>query len=240
MPAISTCVRSPSEGGDVDDSAAVYTEFADGNSTTNYGETRMFVPAGETKITVTLGAAKLTDSVTLAAGERIKKDIVVGVGHATVNAYYTEGMRVEDGSLFTDIVAAKKDIQGNREDIAYTYGPDAKYDLMPGDYVAIASFDAVKVEQPFTVKAGEAQTVDVILDAGVLAITAPGATNIEVFSGKKDIQGNRTAFGNTYDVSATRTLPVGDYHIVVTLADETKKEADASVTAGERTEITVQ
>jgi len=40
---------------------------------------------------------------------------------------------------------------------------------------------------------------------------------------------------------STRTLPPGDYHIVVTLANDAgTKEADASVKAGERTEITVE
>ena len=230
-----------SEGGEVDTGAAVFTEFPDGTSTTSYGEVKSFVPAGTTKINVTIGAAKLDDTLTVAAGDRISKDIVVGAGHVTVNAYYAEGVRVEEGSLFSDIFAAKKDIQGNRAEIANAYGPDAKFDMLPGDYVAVVSFDATKVEQPFTVKAGEASSVDVTLNAGVLAISAPNAYNIEVFSAKKDIQGNRAAFGNTYDVSANRTLPAGDYHIVVTLANDAgTKEADASVKAGERNEITIE
>jgi Ca-activated chloride channel family protein len=42
-------------------------------------------------------------------------------------------------------------------------------------------------------------------------------------------------------MAANRTLPAGDYHIVVTLANDAgTKEADATVKAGERTEITVQ
>ena len=228
------------EGGEVDGNAAVYTEFPDGTSTTSYGEVKTYLPAGETKITVTIGAAKLETTLTVAAGERVSKDIVVGAGHVVVNAYYAEGLRVEESGLFADIYAAKKDIQGNRAEIANTYGPDAKFDLMPGDYVAVVSFDAAKVEQAFTVKAGEAGAVDVLLNAGVLAISAPNASNIEVFAAKKDIQGNRAAFGNTYDVTANRTLPAGDYHIVVTLANDAgSKEADASVKAGERNEITI-
>ena len=230
-----------SEGGDIDGGAAVYTEFPDGTSTTSYGEVKIYVPAGETKGSVTIGSAKLDDSVTVPAGERVTKDFVVGAGHVVVNAYYVEGLRVEEGNLFSDIFAAKKDIQGNRQEMSYAYGPDAKFDLLPGDYVAVVTFDAAAIEQEFSVKAGEATSVDVVFNAGVLAITAPGADNIEVFSAKKDIQGNRKAFGNTFDVAATRTLPVGDYHIVVTLkGDGGTKEADASVTAGERTEITVE
>ncbi|MEO7222902.1 MAG: VWA domain-containing protein, partial [Devosia sp.] len=162
-----------SEGAEPDGNAAVFLEFPDANSTTFYGELKTFVPAGETKITVTIGAAKLEDSITVAAGERVAKDIIVGVGRATVNSFYVEGMKADDGNVFTEIFGAKKDIQGNRENFGYAYGPDAAFDLMPGDYVAVASFDAVKVEQPFTVKAGEATDVSVPLNAGVLFIDAP-------------------------------------------------------------------
>ncbi len=230
----------PYEGADPAGNAAVYTEFPNGTSTTSYGEIKMFVPAGTTKIKVTIGAAELADEVTVAAGERIKKDIIVGVGHATVNSFYVDDMQVEDGNIFTEIVGAKKDIQGNRESFGYNYGPNAAFDLLPGDYVAVATFDAVKAEQPFTIKAGEATDVTVMLDAGVLFIDAPGAYYIEVL-GKKDIQGDRKSFGGVYDVTSNRTMPAGDYHVLVTYeSDKAPKEADAKVSAGERTEIKVE
>lgn len=228
------------EGAEPDPNAAVYTEFPDGNSTTNYGETKLFVPAGTTKVTISIGAAKLETDVAVAAGERVVKDIVVGVGRATVNSFYVDGMMVEDGNIFIEIWGAKKDIQGNRESFGYTYGPNAVFDLMPGDYLAVSSFDAVKAEQPFTIKAGEATEVNVPLNAGVLFIDAPGAYYIEVF-GKKDIQGDRKSFGGVYDVTSNRTLVAGDYHVVVTYEGDTApKEADATVAAGERTEIKVE
>ncbi|MEO6015056.1 MAG: VWA domain-containing protein [Devosia sp.] len=231
----------PSEGAEPDGNAAVYTEFSNGLSTTSYGEVKTYVPAGITKIEVTMGAAKLTDEVAVAAGERVVKDVVVGVGHVTVNSFYTGDLKVEDGNSFTEILGAKKDIQGERKSFGYAYGQDGQFDLLPGDYVAQVTFDGViKVEQPFTVVAGEPLAVSVPLNAGVLFIDAPGADNIEVFSVKKDIQGNRKAFGNTFDVVATRTLPVGDYYVLVTLKDGTTKEGNASVTAGERAEIKVE
>jgi Ca-activated chloride channel family protein len=228
------------EGAEPDSAAAVFLEFPDANSTTFYGEVRTFVPAGETRITVSIGSAKLEDSVTVDAGERITQDIIVGVGHATVNSFYVEGMKADDANLFTEIFGAKKDIQGNRENFGYAYGPDAAFDLLPGDYVAVSSFDVVKVEQPFTIKAGEATDVNVPLNAGVLFIDAPSAYYIEVL-GKKDIQGNRPSFSGVYDVTSTRTAPAGTYHVLVTYeGDAPAKEADATVTAGERTEIKVE
>ena len=74
----------------------------------------------------------------------------------------------------------------------------------------------------------------------VLFIDAPGAYYIEVL-GKKDIQGDRPSFSGVYDVTSNRTLPAGDYHVLVTYeGDKAPKEADAKVTAGERTEIKVE
>lgn len=228
------------EGAEPDPNAAVFMEFPNGTSTTYYGEAKLFVPAGTTRVTISIGAAKLETEVAVAAGERVVQDIVVGVGRATVNSFYVEGMVVEDGDVFTEIFGAKKDIQGNRESFGYAYGPNASFDLMPGDYVAAARFDAVQIEQPFTVVAGEAVTVDVPLNAGVLFVDAPGAYYIEIL-GKKDIQGNRKSFSGVYDVTSNRTLPAGDYHVLVTYEGDTApKEADAKVVAGERTEIKVE
>lgn len=228
------------EGAEPDPNAAVFLEFPNGESTTYYGEARMFVAAGTTKINIRIGSASLDETVDVAAGDSVVKDIVVGVGRATVNSFYVDGMMVEDGNIFIEIFGAKKDIAGNRESFGYTYGPNAAFDLMPGEYVAVSSFDAAKAEQPFTVRAGEAIEVSVPLNAGVLFIEAPGAYYIEVF-GKKDIQGNRKTFSGVYDVTSNRTLVAGDYHVVVTYEGDTPpKEADTKVTAGERTEIKVE
>ena len=228
------------EGAEVDGSAAVLTEFANGENNTFYGEAKGFVPAGDIKVTVTIGAATLSDTISVPAGQNVSKDLVVGAGHANITGEFAEGQPVTDGTLFVEIFDAKKDIQGNRKSVANGYGPTISVDVAPGDYVAVASYDAVKVEQPLSIKAGEATDLVINLNAGALAVTAANGNYVEVFSGKKDIQGKRISFGGTYDMSATRTLPAGDYHIVVTMSDGSTKEADATVKVGERTELTVE
>lgn len=227
------------EGASVDDSAAVVVAYP-GGEITSYGDTSLYVPAGESKLRVSIGLGTVEDTVTVAAGETVEKSIVLGLGHASVNAYYVEGMKVEESGLAVEIVKAEKDIQGNREYLTTTYGPDTQFDLPPGDYMAMLRLDSATVEAPFTIAAGEAVDVVGILDAGVLAVTAPDAYSIEVFGAKKDIQGNRESFGLTYDSPRNATLPAGDYVVVVTMKDSaTVKEAAATVTAGERTEISV-
>jgi Ca-activated chloride channel family protein len=91
------------------------------------------------------------------------------------------------------------------------------------------------------VKAGERVDVKVVLNAGVLAISAPGGKFIQVFSAAKDIQGNRKEFGYAYAETHQTTLPAGDYAVVVDRGEGAeKKEGAATVKAGERAEITVQ
>jgi Ca-activated chloride channel family protein len=231
----------PSEGADPDPGAAVYWQFPDGDSTTSYGESKYYVPAGTTAATVTIGKGEVTEDIAVAAGEEIERDIVVGVGHVVFNGYYVEGMRVEDGGLTVNIVSGKKDIQGNRKDFGTSYGPDTAFDLPPGDYAALISMSEAETEVPFTVEAGASTNVDAILDAGVLAITAPGTDFVEVFEAKKDIQGNRKSVAYGYGGAMQITVGAGEYVVVAEVPGSgEKKEASTTVAAGERTELTVE
>jgi Ca-activated chloride channel family protein len=230
----------PSEGAEPSDAAAVFTEFPGGDSTTSYGVTTLWVPAGETSVTVTLGSGTASDAVAVKASETVSRDIVVGVGLAAVNAYYIEGMKVEDSNLFMEVLEAKKDIQGNRKQVTYAYGPDASFELPPGDYVLASTVGGAALETPFTVTPGERTDVTAVLGAGVVAITAPGAEKLEVFGATKDIQGNRKSFTYGYGGELQTTLAAGDYVIVATPAEGDAKELPIAVTAGERLEVTVE
>lgn len=231
-----------SEAEGVSDSATVLVEFSgrDGPAT-HYGETKTILPAGEIKVTVRIGSGEITQTVNLAAGQTVEKDIVVGVGHVTVNALYAEGgERVAASGLDVKIFKAAKKIDGTRDQVTYAYGPDAKFDLPPGDYVAVLRLDQAEVEQPFTVRSGEAGDVTANLDAGVLAITAPGARNINVFSATKDIQGERKQFGYGFDGAHQTTLPAGSYVVTTDRQDDSPaRETPVTVNAGERTEVTI-
>ncbi|ESY56129.1 MULTISPECIES: VWA domain-containing protein [unclassified Mesorhizobium] len=231
----------PSQGAEISDEADVDFAFP-GGSTTHYGDTRIIVPAGEQKVTVAIGSGSVTENIQLAAGQTVEKDIVVGVGHAAVNAYYTAGGDKADSSgISVQIVKAKKKIDGSRDDVAHSYGPDSKFWLAPDDYVAVTSLELATVEQPFSVKVGDVKDVKVTLDAGVLVMSAPGAYSIEVLSSKKDIQGNRKALGLSYGDTWQQTIPAGDYVVLRHMSDQGHdKEMPVTVKAGERSEITVQ
>jgi Ca-activated chloride channel family protein len=230
-----------SQGSEISGEARV--DFAyPGGSTTHYGDAKATVPAGEQKVTVQIGAGTVTETMQLAAGQTVERDVVVGVGHAVLNAYYTAGGDKADNSgIGFEIVKAKKKIDGSRESVEHSYGPDSKFWLPPDDYVALTTLDLAVAEQPFSIKAGDNQDVKVTLGAGVLAMSAPGAYSIEVFSSKKDIEGKRKSLGLSYGDSWQQTIPAGDYVVVRHAPDQSQdKEMPVTIKSGERSEITVQ
>ncbi|CCV11794.1 VWA domain-containing protein [Mesorhizobium sp. STM 4661] len=232
----------PSEGADVADGAAVVIAYPGADMpATYYGDTKVVLPAGDEKVTVTIGQGVITETVPLAAGRVIDKDIVVGVGHVVANAYYTAGGDKADGTgVGFKVLKAKKKIDGTREEVTYAYGPDSKFDLPPDDYVMAATVDLAVVEQPFSVKVGEYQDLKIAMNAGVLAITAPGTSKVEIFEAKKDIDGNRKSLGYAYDQKYQSAISAGDYVVVSEKSDNSRKEGTVTVKAGERAEITVQ
>lgn len=232
----------PSEGADVADGAAVVIAYPGVEMpATYYGDTKVVLPAGDQNVTVRIGQGEVTETIPLAAGKVVDKDIIVGVGHVVANAYYIAGGDKADGSgIGFKVFKAKKKIDGTRQEVAYAYGPDSKFDLPPDDYVLTATVDLAVVEQPFSVKAGEHQDLKIAVNAGVLAITAPGASKIEIFDPKKDINGNRKSLGYAFDEKYQAALPAGEYAVVSQMLDNSSKESTVTITAGERAELTVQ
>jgi Ca-activated chloride channel family protein len=226
------------KGEPINDGAAVRVDFGGDGPAQEYGETTFVLPAGEVTLTVEVGEGTNTETFAIAAGEIIEKDVVVGVGRAVLNAFYVPEMKVDAGGLSVRVVGAKKDMQGNREDFSYGYGPDNGFDLPPGDYVAILKMDEAESEVPFTITAGETTEVNATLGAGVVVFEMPGAEAFNLYGAKADIQGNRKEFGYGYGESYQTTLPAGDYVVAIRYKDsDTAKETGFSVTAGERTEV---
>jgi Ca-activated chloride channel homolog len=192
-------------------------------SESGYGQTLHVFPAGEYAFLASLGAAKVEETLTFEPGVQIDKDVIIGTGVVGVEH-------------FVEIIAAKKDIDGNRKSVGYAYGAGARFDLPGGDYVAVVTLGAAKAEVPFTVKVGERVDVVVPLNAGIAAITTPGDQFIEVLAQTPDINGNRASFAYSYGPSWQTALPAGDYVVVITM-DDKKVETPLTVKAGERTEL---
>jgi Ca-activated chloride channel homolog len=222
----------------VDDGAAVELTLPDGRTTTYYGTTDTVVPAGDLPVKVSIGNAFAEQVVTVVASNTTELDIIAQAGIAAIEGFYAEGMKIDGGAHAVIVLPAKAQLDGSRDSIQTTFGAGAQITLPPGDYLARVELDIASAEAPFTIKGGERTDVAVLLNAGVMAITAAGATDIQVFPAKADLAGNRERLHMSFDPELTLTAPAGDYLVEVTRG-EAKAQATLTVKAGERTELTV-
>ncbi|MDO9415792.1 vWA domain-containing protein [Pararhizobium sp.] len=232
--------RTP-EDAEPDGNAAVRVSFG-GYSTTNYGRAKMYASAGEVKLEGTIGSTTVQDSFPVKAGETVEHDIIIGTGVVMNKAVYLAGgLEVESSEIFFQIESATKDINGQRKTFGNTYGTGTKIDSPAGDFILTAKLGSATGQTPYTIKAGEAKDVVIDINAGVLAVTAPGAYRIDIQSAKKDIQGNQKDYSPSFGAEHKDTLPAGDYIVHVTYeGDKAPQDKPVKITAGERTEITVE
>ena len=231
----------PAPDTDIDGNAQIIINYPGGQSSANFGQAKLIVPTGETTVTVKLGSAEIVETMQLAAGQIVDKDIVVGVGKARADAFYTQGgEKVGSSDLSWKVYKAAKKIDGTREQVSYGFGPGSLFDLPPGDYVMGVEMQAAKAEQPFNITVGQMSEVAVTLNAGVVAIEAPGADGFRIYEAKKNLAGERNqaayGFGETFQT----TLAAGDYVVVTNYKiDKADSETAFTVKAGERTEVAV-
>lgn len=209
-----------------------------GKSIFHYGDTTRVVPIGDYQATVTIGNGSASLPVTVKPGETTIQEVIVAVGVAVLDTAYTADLDMDNVGQWIEIFEAKPALDGSRKSVAGGYGAGQEFTLPPGDYLAIASKDEATGEFAFTVKPNERIDVKVVLNAGVLAVAAPGARSIEVFSAKKAIDGSRKSVRFDYGEEINLTFPPGDY-IIMAEHDGTMTEAPATVVAGERSEVTI-
>jgi Ca-activated chloride channel family protein len=210
-------------------------------TTTAYGgDARFVIPAGSRKVTGKLGKAAVEDVLELVAGETVEKDYIIATGRLVAHAVYAEGGPTVEGDIRFDVLGATKDIAGRRKDFGTNYGDGAKFDLPPGDYVLKARVGKAIAEMPIAIEPDALTEPAVNVNAGILAITAPGGDRIDILGATKDIAGKSKDFGTNYGEGWQIALPEGDYVIKVRKKDKSVVEGAASVSAGQRTEVTVE
>ena len=228
----------PSEGADVDEDATLHIAWGDGE-TVVYGDTRIVVPAGDIALKVSIGAAEMDESFAIKAGETVDKDIVLGVGLAKFLVEYIAGQPVED-DVYLEVFAAKKALDGSRKSMAYGYGGDQNFELPAGDYVVVYKLDGTSGEVPFSVAVAELTDLNLVLDAGVLAVATPGDDYVELFAASKDIKGNRRSFDYGFGPAFETTLKAGDYVVFIRDSAGVESETPVTVKGGERVELSIK
>ncbi|NMA99455.1 MAG: hypothetical protein GX970_15360 [Phyllobacteriaceae bacterium] len=208
-----------------------------GNESTVYGTGTFHVPAGDMRLVTYVDAIEIEESFTLAAGERIEKDIIVGSAQVRTTAVYVEGSEITSSGMRTQIFKAKKALDGSREEVSYGYGASELFDLPAGDYVAVFTLDHAVGETPFTVEAGDQIEVVGVLNAGVVALTVPNVDIVRIFEAKKSIDGSRREVAYSWSEDYQTTLNAGDFVAVAKLKDGTEFETPFTMVAGERLEL---
>lgn len=232
--------RSP--GGDVETQAK--TEISrDDFKQSLYGQSTAYVPAGEILLTGSIGPARAQQTLAVKAGEKISYDLVIPSGVVVTKAVYAEGGRaVETDDIRFEAMSAKETLDGSRQSIGGVYGTGKMMEMPAGDFIMRARLGKVIVDQPFTVTAGTRSEVRLNLDAGVLAITAPGAERIDIVETTKDLQGTQKEVSGRYGDRHQETLHPGDYAVKVSYDKKSgrePKEMRATVKAAERTELNI-
>lgn len=229
-----------SQGAEISEQASVVNEYP-GDQITNYGDTKVIVPAGAQTVTVTIGAGSVTEKFDLKAGETVEKDMIAGTGHVLMNAFYVDGMKVDSGNLSEKIYKAAKKIDGSRDQVGFNFGPDSKYDLPAGDYIVLIELDGVTLESPFSVKVGDNLETNILLNAGILAVKAPHYDGWKILSAKPKIDGSSDQFAYGFGQEWQSALVAGDYVIVTTKPDGTgEKKTPVTIKPGERLELTIE
>ncbi len=207
----------------------------------SYGKSAFFMPAGDVRVLVTHAKAQSEQIVKLKAGARQQIEVILGTGVIVPRALYAEGgPSVDTNDVRFIVLEDKMDLNGDRKQVASVYGSNP-IDAPSGRYVLLARLGRAEViGAPFEVEAASRVEPLVVLNAGVVALSAPGAYRVWVYEGKTDINGNRKQVESAYGESQQWTLSAGKYIAQVSYEDrDDKAEMPFEVTAGERVEVTV-
>lgn len=216
-------------------------DLPDGRKVSRYGATATFlVPAGNRPIRASLGAAVLEEAVDLAAGQAVEREFIIASGRLVAHALYAEGGPEVGDNVRFDVLSGRPDDSGQRRRFGTNYGSGKGFDLPPGDYLLRATAGKAVSEVPVTVRGNESVEPKIVLNAGVLVISAPGGNRLDVLGARGDFLGRRQSFGASYGESWQVVLPEGDYVVQVRKKDSSQARGSARVTAGERTEVTIE
>lgn len=205
-----------------------------------YGQGLFFMPAGEVQITARLGKAELTRTRVVAAGEALREEIVMATGRIAGVVHLAEGApAMSANAVRVSVHDAARFAAGRRNDITSAAG-GAMLDLPEGRYVLGARAGRAQVfTEPFDLVAGEVRAVTLILEAGMVEITAPGARRIEILGGPGHASEGRRVSRQTGE-SLSDILPAGQYLARASYGGAIAPvEAGFAIRAGELGEVTL-
>jgi Ca-activated chloride channel homolog len=208
---------------------------ADGFSVQTTGVVETWLPAGQYTVTTRLDAVQNAMSLSVTAGQTLEQDIVINAAAVVPQVFYAAGQPVNAAALRLDIVSARAAADGSRRLISTRTGTDPVFHLGAGDYLAVATLGLAVAETPFSIAVVQRTDVPVILDAGVLAVTATGADRISIGL-PPDIAGNAPVGAVFATGNVLETLNAGTYQVVAEFGSATTS-AMVVITPGGRADV---
>ncbi|MEL6920155.1 MAG: VWA domain-containing protein [Pseudomonadota bacterium] len=205
---------------------------------TQYGTFNAIVPAGPAMVKVRSGRAEKDYEINVVAGEALATTLVLPAGRVAASATFNEGGEAVPGVRY-DIVEAQASLSGDRKAVDTQFG-ELDSVVAPGDYIMRLRADSASAEIPFTVEQNALTDLTVSMDAGLIAVSAPGARRLDVLTMPSAMTGNQDRLGTQYSAEMQLILNAGTYIIRGEFGDDDQVAEQAfTITAGQRTEVSL-
>jgi len=204
---------------------------------TSYDPVPAFIlPAGAYLLNLSKGYARTQRSFTLAAGDSINLPLDLPVGRLSVDAAYAaSGPKVSQG-LTVEIYQPAGEQEERGAFVATHYDPLSVFDLAAGPYEIVVGAGEARRSVKVEIASGRNERRTVTLDAGVVALTAPGASRIEIEEAQRSIEGARRHVHTAHETRLQTVLAAGDYIAIVFMDGEKHSETPITVIGGQRLE----
>lgn len=222
---------------EADETISVELRGAGGARDRGVGTASFVMPAGVIDVTAKLGKAKGEDRFELYPGDRIQREVALNVATVIGRVLLsTGGAPVETGDA--KVAIQTEDGAARRGAVNKTYGVRPML-VSAGRYVMKAQLGQAQAQsQAFELEPGEDRMVDIVLEAGRLEVSAPGAYRISVKAGPEDVEaGRELARGRGPEFA--EVLPVGSYLLSLTYANGGEAEQSFSIAAGKDTRLVI-
>jgi Ca-activated chloride channel homolog len=230
-------ILRPKIGPNADLEQGAVLSFADetGFAASFTGGVDSYLPAGEMTVTARLDAVTDTQKLPLVAGVTVDQDFYISAALIVPLVSYVPGMAVNADDLAISIVNARPNVDGSRTEVSAGRGPDQSFRLGAGAYVAVTTLGLAKMETPFSIALVQRTELPIVLNAGVLSVTATGADLIWVRP-PPDIAGNDAPGSNFPTETLVQAMNAGSYVVQADFGDLVVQQS-FTITPGERTEI---
>ena len=205
------------------------------------------LPEGDYHVLALHGKATARADVSVEAGALTDHVFDMNAGYLRITPIPTEGAEPLTDNQFYYVYHAKKDLEGNRREVARSGNAKPLFRLNAGDYHIVALHGKARASFDVSIKADELSDETLNMNVGYLRVAnvmAEGQPALEkdvfyyVYGAKKDLEGNRKEVTRSGNAQPLFRLSDGDYFIVAQYGSS-RATAEVTVEAGALSEVTM-